>query len=91
VLDSNPTGETPEFVPVAELAKLAGYTRARIYQLIKAGHGPVLQPHHKGVALPDAVAWLKRYSRRAKRTARIEAVKKLRALCEAVDAAEGGA
>jgi predicted DNA-binding transcriptional regulator AlpA len=91
VPDPIPTGEALEFIPVVELAKLAGYTRARIYQLIKDGRGPVLQPHHKGIALPEAVVWLKRYSRRAKRTARVEAVKRLRALCEAVDAAEGGA
>lgn len=102
MVDSNPAGETPEFIPVSELARLAGYTRAHIYQQIAGGCGLVLHPH-KGVALPDAVEWLRRNSRAAKerarvakqraldanRTARAETMKRLRAAYEAVVAKEG--
>ena len=71
------------YVSIAEIAELAGYTRAHIYDLISEGRGPNRQPGNQGVLLQDAVDWLKVNSRAAKRAARISTLKRCRALCGA--------
>jgi hypothetical protein len=76
VVDLLPAGD-PAFVSVIELARASGYTRIRIYQLIRAGRGPALQPR-KGIAFADAVAWLKSNSRDARKAASDARVKRLR-------------
>jgi hypothetical protein len=74
---NSPAGDTPALMTVAELAARAGYTRAHVYQSIKAGRAPALQGR-KGVLAEEATAWLTKYSRKAKRAAKRAARKELK-------------
>lgn len=65
-------------IPVRELAELAGYTSEYLYLLARRGQLK-LQPHRKGVLLTEALAWMKVHSREAKKAARADVVRSLKA------------
>lgn len=94
MLDTPTGAATPDdeiYVPVAELAKAAGYSSRHIYLL--ADKDPValpLDPQRRGIRWSAATAWLKSRSRNAKKAARAEMARRLRALGQATGTKEGG-
>lgn len=75
-MSNTPAGRSLAKVPVAEICKIAGITTTFFYAEARRGRAPKPQ---KGVTLDEAKAWLD--ARAAKKTARAEAVRRLRELC----------
>ena len=73
-----------EYIPLAELAKAAGYSCAYLYACAQQDRDALpLDPDRRGVPLEKAVAWLKVHSRTAKKAARDKTIERLQAAAAA--------
>jgi hypothetical protein len=72
-------------IPVAAICEVADITQSYYFRLAREGHAP---KSTRGVAMAEALEWLK--AREAKKSARAEAIERLRALYTAAGTSGSG-